>query len=229
MKAIANFVVFRACSDRELTRLLKNVQLVELLPGEPLYSQGKEPKGVFLIESGNLKVVRPVSAGKSIAIKLINKRNLAGVEAMLGKDKYQDTALAIDTVRAYLLDGKAFLNLLFSNKTCYDGVIELMNKDLVSARSRIISLSQKMAKQRLAESLLWLSEFFGIDDDKRIKYHLHPRELATIAGTTIANLYKLLVFFETLGFIHYKHNMLQILEPKKLLHFANADLSNRLK
>jgi len=229
LRTISNFVIFRSCSALDLTRRFKNSELIELVAGQSLYKRGDDPQGVFIIESGSLKVVRSLEPGKNIAIRLVNRRNLAGLEALLGKEKYQDTAFANDKVRAYLLDKEPFLNLIFSNKTCYDGVIELMNKDLVSARSRIISLSQKRAKQRLAESILWIGDFFGTDENKRIRYQLQPKELATISGTTLANLYKLLTFFESLGFIAYKHNKLQLLEPKKLLQFANVDLSNRLK
>ncbi|MBN4072238.1 Crp/Fnr family transcriptional regulator [Flavobacteriales bacterium AH-315-E23] len=229
LKTISNFIIFRSCSTRDLTKRFKNSKLIELMPGDALYNFGDKPKGIFLIESGTLKITRTVTGEENIAIKLVNKRNLAGLESLFNKEKYQDSAIANDKVRAYLIDGKAFLNLLFSNKTCYDGVIELMNKDLISARSRIISLSQKRAKQRVAESILWIGDFFGTDDNKLIKYKLQPRELASISGTTLANLYKLLTFFESLGFINYKHNKLQLLEPKKMLHFANADLSNQLK
>ncbi|HIA05791.1 MAG TPA: Crp/Fnr family transcriptional regulator [Flavobacteriales bacterium] len=229
MKVITNFVVFHSCSARDLGKHFRDSEQVELEVGEILYKQGDKPQGVFLIESGSLKVVRSLSDGQRIVIKLVNKRSLSGLEALLSEEKYQDTAYANDKVRAYLLNGSAFLSLIFTNKQSYDGVIELMNKDLISARSRIISLSQKRAKQRLAESILWIGDFFGTDEDKRIKYLLRPKELATISGTTLSNLYKLLAFFESLGFISYKHNNLQLMEPKKLLQFANADLSNRLK
>lgn len=229
IKTISNFVIFRSCSYREIERRFKNVELVELTPGEALYSRGDKSSGVFLIESGNLKMIRQIQKGNSIVIRLINKRNIVGVESLFSEEPFPDTAIAIDKVRAYLLNEKDFTNLIFSNKTCYDGVIELMNKDLISARSRIISLSQKRAKQRLAESILWVGDFFGMDEDKGIRYKLRPGELATLSGTTLANLYKLLALFESLAFINYKYNRLHILEPKKLLHFANVDLSNRLK
>ena len=229
IKTITNFVIFRSCSARDLAKRFRNAKYIELQTGETLYEQGRDPKGVFLIESGSLKVIRSFTVGKSIMIKLVNKRNLSGVEAFLNKEPYQDTAYANEITRVYLLNGMEFLNLIYSNKTCYDGVIEMMNKDLIAARSRIISLSQKRAKQRLAESILWIGDFFGVEDDRRIRYELKPRELAAISGTTLANLYKLLSFFESVGFINYKHNNLRLLEPKKLLHFANADLSNRLK
>jgi len=229
LRTISNFIIFRSCAARDLTRRFKESEPIELAAGQPLYKQGDDPQGVFIIESGTLKIVRALEPQKSMVVRLMNKRNLAGLEALLGKEKYQDTALAIEKVRAYRLEKEAFLNLIFSNKTCYDGVIELMNKDLVAARNRIISLSQKRAKQRVAESILWMGDFFGTDGYQQIKYDLHPKELATIAGTTLANLYKLLTFFESLGFIAYKHHKLQLLEPKKLLQFANVDLSNRLK
>ena len=229
LKTLSNFIIFRSCSNRDLERRFKNSEPIELMPGETLYSHGDKPRGVYLIEVGNIKVIRHISRERNITIRLINKRSLLGIESLMSQDDLQDTAIAVDKVRAYLLDKEAFTNLIYTNKTCYDGVIELMNKDLVSARNRIISLSQKRAKQRLAESILWVSEFFGTDEDKGIRYKLRPEELATLSGTTLANLYKLLALFESSAFISYKYNRLHILEPKKLLQFANADFSNRLK
>jgi len=229
VKTITSFVIFRSCSVSDMERRFKDSQLVELQPGDTLYSHGETPGGVYLIESGSLKIVRMLSRENSITIRLANKRNLIGLESLFGNEKFQDTAIVIEKVRAYLLAKEAFMNLIFSNKTCYDGVVELMNKDLISARNRIMSLSQKRAKQRVAESIIWLSDFFGTDDDKEIRYNLKPGELATIAGTTLGNLNKLLTLFESMTFIDYKYNKLQVLEPKKLLQFANADLSNRLK
>ncbi|MBL4735180.1 MAG: Crp/Fnr family transcriptional regulator [Flavobacteriales bacterium] len=229
IKAITNFSIFRSCAVRDIERRFNRAELIELFPGDVLYTGSTTPNGVYLIESGNLKIVRTIAEDKWITIKLINRRSLIGLDSLFVAGKFQETTLAIDKVRCYLLNKEAFLDLIFSNKTCYDAVIEMMNKELVAARSRIISLSQKRAKQRLAESILWLSDFFGTDDNKRIKYKIRPGELATIAGTTLGNLYKLLALFESLMFINYRYNSLQILEPKKMFQFASADLSNRLK
>jgi len=223
-KLIGYNPVFRACTRMELERTFQNVDCLDLVKGQVLFCKGDWPKNVFLIESGGVKIVRDIGNKKEVIIRFVGKRALVGIDELLGERVCTKSAICVAPTKVYLLPKEPFLKLIYSNITCFDGVIDQLTKDLVFTRTRIVSLSQKTTSQRLAESLLWLNDFFGIDDQKHLKTSINLIDLTSIVGTTLGNLYKLLTLFESMGLILYKNNKLLVIEPRKLTRIANAHL-----
>jgi CRP-like cAMP-binding protein len=65
----------------------------------------------------------------------------------------------------------------------------------------MVSMAQKTVKQRLAETLLYLHDTFGKNDDETLKIQLSREELAGMIGTATESCIRLLSDFNKLGLI----------------------------
>lgn len=223
-KLIGADPIFSACTKREMERILKGVKCLSFVEGQALFCKGDWPQNVYLIESGGIKIIREVGASKEVIIRFVGKKTLVGMECLFREHKYNKSAVCVVPANVFVIPNESIRNLINLNITCYNGVIDQLTKDLIYTRTRIVSLSQKTASQRLAESLLLLYNFFGIDGQKQVKTQVKPVDLVSIAGSTLGNLYKLLVLFESMGLIKYKNNLLVLLDLRKLSRIAEAEL-----
>jgi CRP-like cAMP-binding protein len=65
----------------------------------------------------------------------------------------------------------------------------------------MVNMAQKTVKQRLAETLVYLEENFGINEDKSLRLQLSREELAGMIGTATESCIRLLSEFKKLGMI----------------------------
>ncbi len=225
VKLIGANPIFNTCSKRELVNTFKGGQYLDYDEGQVLFSKGDCPQYVFLIESGGFKVVKDAETNKEALVRFVGNETFVGIEDALKEQKYSKSASCVISAKVYLIPKEPFLNLIYSNITCFNGIIDQLTKDLVFIRQRIVSLAQKNTSQRLAEALLLLNGFFGMDALKQIKTNVSPGDLTIIIGTTRGNLYKQLTLFESMGLIIYKNNNLALLDVKKLTRIADVDFS----
>ena len=65
----------------------------------------------------------------------------------------------------------------------------------------MVNMAQKTVKERLAETLLYLEETFGINEDGTLRLQLSREELAGMIGTATESCIRLLSEFKKLELI----------------------------
>ena len=77
-------------------------------------------------------------------------------------------------------------------------------------------MAQKNVKQRLAETLLYLEENFGVNEDKTLKLQLSREELAGMIGTATESCIRLLSEFNKSGIIELAGKKIILKDKAKL-------------
>ena len=86
----------------------------------------------------------------------------------------------------------------------------------------ITNMAQKHVKERMAEALLLLKEFFGMEDDKAtINTVLTREDIGNIAGTTTETSIRVLSDFNKNKIIKLVGKKIKILNSKELSRIAN--------
>ena len=80
-------------------------------------------------------------------------------------------------------------------------VMKTICGDLKEADDHMVNMAQKTVKQRLAETLLYLEETFGKNEDGTIRLLLSREELAGMIGTATESCIRLLSEFNKKGYI----------------------------
>ena len=88
--------------------------------------------------------------------------------------------------------------------------------DLKESDDHVVNMAQKTVKQRLAETLLYLQDTFGKNEDDSLKIQLTRDELASMIGTATESCIRLLSDFNKSGLIELKGKKIILKDIPKL-------------
>ena len=95
--------------------------------------------------------------------------------------------------------------------------IKQLSKDLGIADERTVNLTQKHIRGRLAESLLFLKESYGLEEDgSTLSIYLSREDLANLSNMTTSNAIRTLSQFATERLITIDGRKIKIIEEEKL-------------
>ena len=103
-----------------------------------------------------------------------------------------------------------------NQKFCYLFMIE-MAKDLGRSDAKVVNLTQKHIRGRLAEALLTLKQNYGLDEDgATISMYMSREDLANLSNMTTANAIRTLSQFAQEGIISIDGRKIKILDEEEL-------------
>ncbi len=103
-------------------------------------------------------------------------------------------------------------------------MLKLLSDDLRKAEVQITHLAQKPVRERLAESLLFIKETYGFEEDGKTINALFSREdIANIVGTATETAIRLLSELNKENVILLKGKKISIVDFPKLLKIANLE------
>ena len=100
--------------------------------------------------------------------------------------------------------------------------IQILAADLRTAELMITNMAQKHVKERMAEALLLLKEFFGLEEDNAtISTVLTRADIGNIAGTTTETSIRILSDLNRKKIIKLNGKKIKILDGPELFRMAN--------
>ena len=95
--------------------------------------------------------------------------------------------------------------------------IRQLSKDLGISDERTVNLTQKHIRGRLAESLLFLKDTYGVEEDQcTLSIYLSREDLANLSNMTTSNAIRTLSQFATERLITIDGRKIKIIEEEKL-------------
>ena len=94
-----------------------------------------------------------------------------------------------------------------------------MAKDLGRSDARVVSLTQKHIRGRLAEALIALKDNYGMDEDgATLSMYMSREDLANLSNMNTANAIRTLSQFQSEGLISIDGRRVKILNEPELVH-----------
>jgi CRP-like cAMP-binding protein len=95
-------------------------------------------------------------------------------------------------------------------------VMKTICSDLRDSDDHMVSMAQKNVKERLAETLIYLEETFGKNEDGSLVIQLSREELSGMIGTATESCIRLLSDFNKLGLIELSGKKIVLKDINKL-------------
>lgn len=214
--------VFCELNNMEMQQINSSKACMTLKKGQTIFNEGSRPQGIYSINSGKVKVYKTGEEGKEQIVRMEKEGSILGYRALLSGELYSCSATAIDTTSVCFIPKSVFFNILEKNMTLSFQLIKLLSNDLRDAEGRINELAQKPVRERLAETLLFLKETYGLDEDQAtINVILSREEIANIVGTATETLIRLLSDFQKTKLVLLDGKKIKILDLKGLITTAN--------
>ena len=167
--------------------------------------------------SGKVKIYKDGVGGRSQIIRMIKPVEYFGYRPYFAKTDYVTAASAFEPSLVCQIPMTALMTLLTQNNDLAMFFIKQLSVDLGIADERTVNLTQKHIRGRLAESLLFLKESYGLEEDgSTLSIYLSREDLANLSNMATSNAIRTLSQFATERLITIDGRKIKIIDEEKL-------------
>jgi CRP/FNR family transcriptional regulator, cyclic AMP receptor protein len=173
-------------TPREREVVLKQGRRKVLNHGQTLFSQGARNDGIYLIESGRIRVFYTSPQGREITLAYWHVGNFVGGPEVFGTGMHQWSGVASSNAAVVHMPGKELRALAAEIPNLAIGLIEGLTFKGKCYSALAQMLGTRSITQRLAHLLLHLTELYGIKepDGTLIAAAFTHADLAHMVGAT---------------------------------------------
>jgi CRP/FNR family cyclic AMP-dependent transcriptional regulator len=161
-------VLLGALTAHEREVVLSHGQRRVLNRGQTLFTQGALHEGIYLIESGRIRVFYEAPSGREITLAYWHAGNFVGGPEIFGTSTHLWSAVATSNCSVVLLPGKTLRSLVQQVPSLAIGLIEGLTFKGKCYSALAQMLGTRSITERLAHLLLHLADTYGIRDDEGI-------------------------------------------------------------
>lgn len=213
---VREFSSLKALNKDELVKMANCKTSMVVRKGEAIFSEGENINGVFCVKQGVCKMTKLSANGRDQIVHLVKRGELLGQRSMISDEPANLSAIALEDMQVCFIPKNEILGFFNENSRFSMNVMKDICENLKQADNDMVNMAQKSVKERLAFTLLYLADTFGIDADKALKIQLSREEIASMIGTATESCIRLLSEFSKAGLIELVGKKIIILDPKEL-------------
>lgn len=217
---VRQFSSLKALNKENLIKMANCKTSYTIKKGEPVFEEGEMVNGVFCVKDGVCKMTKLSDNGKDQIIKLAKSGELLGQRSMISNEPANLSAIAIEDMEVCFIPKSEMLGFFNENNQFSMNVMQDICGDLKHADDHMVNMAQKTVKQRLAETLLYLEDSFGTNEDNSLKIQLSREELAGMIGTATESCIRLLSELNKNKIIEITGKKITILQKDKLKNIS---------
>ena len=179
-----------------------------------VFHAGSEPKGLYCINSGIVRLESDSKSGASHIHRLVAKGGILGYRSLFANEDYTSSAFVQEEAIVCYIPKHAIFELISKYPDVGFNFLAHVSKDLRSAEARHRNLMDDEAPKRVAETLLQLKKNFP-----EIKWT--RKEIAEWADTTPETVMRCFADFKKRGFIEVDGRDVEIVHQAALLKYVD--------
>lgn len=209
--------IFRGLSQTDKELLNQHHQVANFSKGDTILSQGIKPKGLICLVSGKTKIFKIGAGNREQIIKMLRPLSFINYRSLFSDNYYPFSAVAIEESSIVVFEKQALSRILKQNAELAVKFLKVVSEDLLFSNNRLVSLTQKHVRGRLAESLLLLRDTYGVEaDGKTMRVLLSREDIAHFSNMTTSNAIRTLSGLESEKILDIQGRKIMILDSKKL-------------
>ncbi|QEE50843.1 Crp/Fnr family transcriptional regulator [Flavobacterium alkalisoli] len=213
---VREFSSLKALNKDELLRMANCKTSYIIKKGEPIFTEGENVNGIFCVKDGVCKLTKLSANGNEQIVKLVSKGELLGQRSMISDEPVNLSAVALEDMEVCFVPKSEIVSFFNHNNQFSMNVMKSICGDLKEADDHLVNMAQKSVRQRLAETLLYLHDTFGTNEDKSLHVKLSREEIAGMVGTATESCIRLLSEFNKSGLIELSGKKIIIKDFKGL-------------
>ena len=178
----------RKVTDNFTTHTFKKNQII--------YAEHEEPEFIWCLLKGKVKLFKDGVGGRQQILRLIRPVQYFGYRAYFAKELYVSTAAAMEASTLGAIPMSLVEELIDGNRRLAWFFIHELSRNLGSSDTRIVNLTQKHIRGRLAEALIVLKDNYGYEEDGvTLRIYMGRDDLANLSNMTTSNAIRTLTTF----------------------------------
>ena len=197
--------------------LMNNYTIQTYKKNETIYCEGETPSHLMCLISGKVKIFKDGVGGRSQIIRMIKPREYFAYRAYFAEENFVTAAAAFEPCTMCLIPMPVIIKLIQENADLAMFFIRQLSKDLGISDERTVNLTQKHIRGRLAESLLFLKDTYGVEEDQcTLSIYLSREDLANLSNMTTSNAIRTLSNFATEKLIIIDGRKIKLIDEERL-------------
>ena len=213
---VRQFSSLKALTKDELLRMANCKTSYTIKKGELIFEEGEVTNGVYCIKEGVCKMTKLSANGKDQIVKLVKSGELLGQRSMISEEPANLSAIALEDMEVCFVPKAEIMQFFNQNNQFSMNIMRTICGDLKEADDQMVSMAQKSVKERLAQTLIYLEDTFGNNEDGSLRIQLSREELAGIIGTATESCIRLLSDFNKSELIAISGKKIIIKNKKEL-------------
>ena len=163
---------------------------------ETIYSEGDEPLNLLCLLKGKVKIYKEGVGGRSQIVRVVRPVEYFGYRAAFSDENYVTGASAFEASTVVIIPLRLIFSIPDRNAHLCNFFIRKLAKALGKSDERTVNLTQKHIRGRLAESILFLKENYGVEEDGcTLSIYLSREDMANLSNMTTSNAIRTLSLF----------------------------------
>ena len=213
---VRQFSSLKALNKDELIRMAECKTSYTIKKGEPIFEEGEVTNGIYCIKDGVCKLSKLSDNGKDQIVKLVKPGELLGQRSMISDEPANLSAIALEDMEVCFIPRSEVMQFFNENNQFSMNVMRTICDDLKGADDHMVNMAQKTVRQRLAETLIYLEDTFGKNEDGTLHIQLSREELAGMIGTATESCIRLLSELNKSEYIELIGKKIKLLDKNKL-------------
>lgn len=209
--------IWRVLNEKEHELLREDARFVSYKKNEVIYYENDTPQDLMCLLKGKVKIYKEGVGGRSQIIRMVKPVQYFGYRAYFAQEPFVTSAAAFESSQICLNSMSIVEQFLRNNGTLAMFFIQLLSVDMGISDQRIVNLTQKHIRGRLAESLLFLKDSYGLEEDgATISIYLAREDLANLSNMTTSNAIRTLSIFENERIISLDGRKIKLIDEDRL-------------
>jgi CRP-like cAMP-binding protein len=213
---VRQFSSLKALNKEELLRMADCKTSYTIKKGDPIFGEGEVTNGIYCVKEGVCKLSKLSDNGKDQIVKLVKPGELLGQRSMISDEPANLSAVALEDMEVCFIPKSEVMQFFTQNNQFSMNVMKTICEDLKGADDHMVNMAQKTVRQRLAETLIYLEETFGKNEDGSLHIQLSREELAGMIGTATESCIRLLSDLKKSDYIELTGKKITLLDKNKL-------------
>lgn len=201
----------------EKRRIIDAFALHTFRKNQIVYAESEHPEYLWVLLKGKVKIFKDGIGGRQQILRLIRPVQYFGYRAYFAREPYVSSASAFESSTLGSLPMSLVEELIHNNNKLAWFFIHELSRNLGGSDTKIVNLTQKHIRGRLAEALIVLKDNYGYeDDDSTLRIYMSREDLANLSNMTTSNAIRTLSGFVAEKIITVDGRRIRILNEQML-------------
>ncbi len=210
--------IWALLTNEEKRKLIDNFTIHHYKKNQIIYAEKEDPEYLWALIDGKVKKYKDGVGGRVQLLRLVNPGQYFGYRAFFAGEPYVSSAATIEPSTLGTLPMSLVEEMISKNNRLAMFFIHELSRNLGNSDTKIVNLTQKHIRGRLAEALIVLLDTYGYEEDNNmtLKIYMAREDLANLSNMTTSNAIRTLSNFVTEKIIVVDGRKIKILNEPML-------------
>lgn len=182
-----------------------------------IYAEHDAPEYLYCLLTGKAKMYKDGIGGRQQILRLYRPIQYFGYRAYFAGEPYVSSVAAVEAASIGIIPMDLVKEIIDQNRQVAWFFILELSRNLGGSDTKIVNLTQKHIRGRLAEALILLVDNYGLEDDgETLNIYMAREDIANLSNMTTSNAIRTLSAFTTEKIITVDGRRIKILDYNTL-------------